>query len=269
MFNFKKPSNLGWIVAGILFFVLAFQSGKNNENTRLETNQATPTETIVPTETLTPTKNEELFLVTKIIDGDTLMIKINDKETAIRLIGIDTPETKDPRKTVQCFGKEATEKAIELMENKKVRLESDETQDDKDKYGRLLRYVYLNDGTLVNKKLIEDGFGFEYTYKIPYKFQFEFKEAQKLAEEKKMGLWNENICPVLTITPTATKQVESAKITEAPGKIVQNNSRFTCDCSKACTQISSGEEAYFQLNNCGCSIRDNDGDGVPCESLCN
>ncbi|MFA6369314.1 MAG: excalibur calcium-binding domain-containing protein [Candidatus Shapirobacteria bacterium] len=47
-----------------------------------------------------------------------------------------------------------------------------------------------------------------------------------------------------------------------------NNSDFVCNCNKSCTQISSCEEAYFQLNNCGCSVRDNDGDGVPCESLC-
>ncbi|MFA7676156.1 MAG: thermonuclease family protein [Candidatus Shapirobacteria bacterium] len=262
-----KLNNFGWIVAGILFLILAFKMTPKTD--------VLPSKNEVPTEAITPTETAKsyLVLVTKIIDGDTLMVKINDKEESVRLIGIDTPETVDPRKTVQCFGKEASEKMKELVENKMVKLEADLTQNDRDKYNRLLRYVYLEDGTLVNKKLIEEGFGFEYTYKIPYKFQVEFKEAQKLAEEKKMGLWADSVCPTPTIqkiTPTIAKQqIETIKTTMDPIRIVQNNSGFVCDCSKACTKISSCEEAYFQLNDCGCSVRDNDGDGVPCESLCN
>lgn len=259
-------SNLGWIIAGILFLILAFKT--NPENRKIEVK----TENIIPTVEITPTVKQDLVLVTKIIDGDTLMVKINDKIETIRLIGVDTPETVDPRKTVQCFGKEASGKAKELMENKRVRLEADTTQTDRDKYNRLLRYVYLEDGTLINKKLIEEGFGFEYTYQIPYKFQAEFKEAQKIAEERKMGMWADGVCPTPTVikiaTPTAVKQV--TEITVIPTKTVQlNSSAFTCNCNKSCTQISTCEEAYFQLNNCGCTVRDNDGDGVPCESLCN
>lgn len=250
-----KFKNLGWIIAGILFLILAFKMISDNKKTE----NITPVETIIPTETTTPIINQELFLVTRIIDGDTLMIKINGKEEAVRLIGVDTPETVDPRKTVQCFGKEASVKAKELMENKTVKLEADTTQNDRDKYNRLLRYIYLTDGTLVNKKLIEEGFGFEYTYQIPYKFQAEFKEAQKTAEKNKIGLWADGACPTPTI------KIITPIITETEN----NNSAFVCDCKKACTKISSCEEAYFQLNNCGCTVRDNDGDGVPCKSLCN
>ncbi len=251
-----KLNNLGWIIAGILFLILAFKINPKDKKTEIKTEEITPIKTV------TATKSEDLILVTKIIDGDTLMVKINDKEEAVRLIGIDTPETKDSRKTIQCFGEKATERAKELVENKKVRLEADETQEDKDIYNRLLRYIYLEDGTLLNKKLIEEGFGFEYTYKIPYKFQTEFKEAQKMAEENKMGLWADNACPTPTVSETITP-------TTVPVKKIQSSSSFVCNCSKTCSQISSCEEAYFQLNDCGCSVRDNDEDGVPCESLCN
>lgn len=117
-----------------------------------------------------------------------MRIKINGKEESVRLIGVDTPEKNE------CFEKEATEKAKELMENKKIKLEADGSQDNKDKYDRLLRYVYLEDGTLVNKKLVEEGFGTEYTYKIPYKFQTEFKAAEKMAKEGKTGIWSDGVC---------------------------------------------------------------------------
>ena len=260
MINFKKISTWIWILLGILFLILAYKIGKGSSKTKIETNKIVSTEAIVPTKIISPTKVEDFILVTKIIDGDTLMVKINDKETAIRLIGIDTPESG------QCFGKEATERAKELMENKKVKLEVDETQDDKDKYGRLLRYIYLEDGTFINKKLIKEGVAKEYTYKIVYKFQTEFKSDQKVAQEKKLGIWADDACPTPTIkiiTPTVTKTENVL------GETKNDNSAFVCDCKKSCTNISSCEEAYFQLNNCGCSKRDSDEDGVPCESLCN
>jgi len=254
--------NLGWIVALILLLVLAYKNGEKNDKEEIKTENITPAEIISPTETI----QSGLFLVTKVIDGDTLMIKINNKEESVRLIGIDTPETVDPRKTVQCFGKEASQKMKELIENKMVKLEADLTQTDRDKYNRLLRYIYLEDGTLINKKLIEEGFGFEYTYQLPYKFQTEFKTAQKMAEENNLGMWADGACPTPTvkvITP-----IISRVPTEKPIQTIQSSSVFACDCSKACTKINNCEEAYYQLNNCGCSVRDNDGDGVPCESLC-
>jgi len=148
--------------------------------------------------------------VSRVIDGDTFMIKISGKEMAVRLIGMDTPETVDPRKPVQCFGREASAKAKELIEGKDVILDSDPTQGDKDKYGRLLRYVHLEDGTFFNQKLIEEGYAFEYTYDIPYKYQTEFKEAQKQAEVNKKGLWADGACPIVqpTSPPKPTSQIK-------------------------------------------------------------
>ena len=123
---------------------------------------------------------------------------MDDIKTTIRLIGVDTPETVDPRKPVQCFGKEATNKMLELLHNKIALLEEDKSQGDKDKYGRLLRYVFLPDETNVNKTLIQEGYAYEYTYDLPYKYQDAFKKAQISARESKRGLWADNAC----VTPS-------------------------------------------------------------------
>ncbi|MDP2638396.1 MAG: thermonuclease family protein [Candidatus Levybacteria bacterium] len=141
-----------------------------------------------------PIVKEGFFKVTKVIDGDTIKALVNDKEETVRLIGVDTPEVVDPRKPVQCFGKEASNKAKEILENKTIRLESDSTQGDKDKYGRLLRYVFLEDGANFNKLMIREGFAYEYTYNIPYNYQSEFKNAEKEARETKKGLWADGVC---------------------------------------------------------------------------
>lgn len=141
--------------------------------------------------------------VVRVVDGDTFVVEMGVPASAtssgvarpkIRLIGLDTPEVVDPRKPVQCFGREASAKAKEILEGQALRLESDPTQGDRDKYGRLLRYAFLRDGTLFNKLMIEEGYGHEYTYNIPYKYQKEFKDAQESAREAKKGLWADGVC---------------------------------------------------------------------------
>ncbi|MBI5400777.1 MAG: thermonuclease family protein [Candidatus Yonathbacteria bacterium] len=140
------------------------------------------------------TQMPELPLVTRIVDGDTIVVGINGMQEKIRLIGVDTPETVDPRKPVQCFGKEASAFSKSLLLNMRVRLERDASQGDRDKYGRLLRYVFLEDGTLVNQKIILEGYGHEYTYRIPYQYQTEFKNAERSARESQKGLWAREEC---------------------------------------------------------------------------
>lgn len=137
---------------------------------------------------------ESNLKVVKVVDGDTLDVDLNGETVRLRLIGIDTPETVDPRKPVQCFGKEASDRAKSLLNGKKVSLEMDSTQGDKDSYGRLLRYVILADGTNFNQKMIADGYAFEYTYSKPYRYQETFKKAQKSARESKKGLWAADTC---------------------------------------------------------------------------
>lgn len=141
-----------------------------------------------------PILKEGYYKVLEVVDGDTIKVEIDNKPKSIRLIGINSPEIKDPRKPVECFAKEASEKANKVLAGKTVKLENDPTQTDKDKYDRLLRYVFLEDGINFNKMMIEEGFAFEYTYSNPYKYQDEFKLAQKNAEENKRGLWADNAC---------------------------------------------------------------------------
>lgn len=133
------------------------------------------------------------YQVIKVIDGDTIEVFIDGKIEKVRMIGINTPETVDPRRPVQCYGKEASNKLKELLQDRIIRLESDETQDSYDKYNRALRYVFLNEEN-INKKMVSEGFAFEYTYKKPYKFQKDFKEAERNAQENNIGLWNDEVC---------------------------------------------------------------------------
>jgi len=103
------------------------------------------------------TTQTSYYTVTSIVDGDTLKVDMNGTIETLRLIGIDTPETVDPRKPVQCFGTEASNKARALLLGQKVRIESDSSQDTRDKYGRLLVYVYRSDGLFFNKSMVEQG----------------------------------------------------------------------------------------------------------------
>lgn len=149
-------------------------------------------ETSESTESLIFTR--KLYKVLKVVDGDTIDVEIDGQSQRLRLIGIDTPETVDPRKPIECFGNEASQKMHNLVENKKVALEEDPSQLTSDRYGRLLRYVYLEDGTFVNELMIRDGFAYEYTYDKPYSFQGLFKRAQQFAETNRLGLWAEGVC---------------------------------------------------------------------------
>ncbi len=136
----------------------------------------------------------QYYAVTDVVDGDTLKINMGGTVETLRLIGIDTPETVDPRKPVQCFGTEASNRAKALLSGQKVRIESDSTQDTRDKYGRLLVYVYRDDGLFFNKTMVADGYAYEYTYDKAYKYQTEFKAAQLAAQNAGKGLWSPTTC---------------------------------------------------------------------------
>jgi endonuclease YncB( thermonuclease family) len=165
-----------------------------------EDNVSIETEGEVITEVLSSdldevSQGQVFYEVVKVVDGDTVDVEIEGEVNRLRLIGIDTPETVDPRKPIQCFGKEASKKAEELLFGKLVVLEPDESQGERDKYGRLLRYVILSDGTNFNKYMISEGYAHEYTYDEPYKYQTEFKAAQEKAIIGEKGLWNPSTCP--------------------------------------------------------------------------
>lgn len=156
------------------------------------------------------------YQVLRVTDGDTIHINYNGKNEKVRLIGLDTPETKDPRKPIQCFGREATAKMTELAENKNIRLEFDKTQGERDKYGRLLAFVYSEDSKNLAYEMIRQGYGNEYTYNSnPYKYQNEFKEAARKAREENKGLWAENTCAGNTAKPAGTPTTQP-QATPAP-----------------------------------------------------
>jgi micrococcal nuclease len=110
------------------------------------------------------------------------------------MIGMDTPESVDPRKPVQCFGLEASAQAKAILGGQSVYLEIDPSQDTVDKYGRTLAYVWTTSGRLFNLDMITDGYAHEYTYYVPYRYQQEFKAAQSDARTQERGLWSPNAC---------------------------------------------------------------------------
>jgi micrococcal nuclease len=129
-----------------------------------------------------------LWHVTRDVDGDTIDVQQGSTKETVRLIGIDTPETHDPRKTVQCYGPEAAAHTKSVLEGHDVRLAPDPEDSDRDKYNRILRYVYLPDGTLYNAELVQDGWAFAYTV-FPYSKLDEFKGLETQAQAAGRGLW--------------------------------------------------------------------------------
>lgn len=135
---------------------------------------------------------EEIHIVTKVIDGDTVII--DDKET-VRLIGIDAPELRHSSKPVMYFAEEAYKFVKNLCEEKNVKLEFDEANapsGHKDKYGRTLAYIYLEDGTFVNAEIIKQGYGFCYS-RFPFEYIEQFRQYQIEAIEEERGLWKKVI----------------------------------------------------------------------------
>ena len=129
------------------------------------------------------TATNPVFHVARVIDGDTLLLSNSER---VRLIGVDTPELCHPLKPVEYLAKEASEFTRKTVEGKKVRLEYDCRR--RDRYGRLLAYVYLQDGTFLNAEIIKQGYGFAYT-KYPFRYLEAFRQYERGARENGRGLW--------------------------------------------------------------------------------
>lgn len=127
--------------------------------------------------------------VVRIIDGDTIEIEGGQK---VRYIGIDTPETVDPRREAQCFGQAAKKANYNLVAEQEIYLEKDVSETDR--YGRLLRYVYLaTDSTSVNEQLVRDGYAKASSYPPDIKYQEKLQQAEEEARTNKKGLWQDNL----------------------------------------------------------------------------
>lgn len=142
--------------------------------------------------------SNSFVIVKRVIDGDTFELENGDR---VRLLGIDTPEKYDSKKldkdseisgqdkkTIKKLGKLASDYVKKLVEGKKVRLEKEKNYDDKDKYGRLLRWIYLEDGTFINGKIVRDGYAQVYE-RFPVSKLDELRAYQREARENNRGLW--------------------------------------------------------------------------------
>jgi micrococcal nuclease len=127
--------------------------------------------------------------VARLVDGDTLVLHIGDRDERVRLIGIDTPETKDPRKPVQCYGKEASAQLAALVPpGTAVRVERD--AEARDRYGRLLLYVWrVDDGLFVNLRLAQDGAAVQLSIPPNTAHAADFARAVGEARQARRGLW--------------------------------------------------------------------------------
>lgn len=140
--------------------------------------------------------HDKIFTVVKVVDGDTLDVNLPDgkyKTTRIRLIGVDTPETKKTNTPVMYYGPQAYEFTRTHTIGKQVVVILDMAGEPRDRYGRLLGYVKLSDGAILNELLVSEGYGYAYT---PYKHSFsnKYKQLQSQAKSAKRGLWK-NITP--------------------------------------------------------------------------
>lgn len=184
----------------LAFLLLAFSGCTLPEGPVTSTSVGTR-QTSIPTKTLTPTQSpatetveqnataeRDHRVVIKVIDGDTIDVSRpggTDKER-VRLIGVDTPETKDPRKPVQCFGQEAAAFTGQLK-GRTVWLEYDIQKTDR--YGRTLAYVFLDDGAFFNLILVEEGYAQPMTIPPNVKYSEQFLEASRSARDAGRGLW--------------------------------------------------------------------------------
>ncbi len=209
--------------------------------------------------------------VVHVVDGDTFDVQLDGRTERVRLIGLNTPESVDPRRPVQCFGVEASDFAKQTLDGAMVGLEVDDSQGDRDPNGRLLRYVWLADGQLFNQMLIRAGYAFEYTYNQPYKYQALFREAQRTARATNAGLWSPDTCGG-EASDVAPPPGAAAPPTDRPPR--DNGTRTACDPAYPDVCIPSPppdldcrdiDERGFRVLPPDPHNFDGGGDGIGCE----
>lgn len=176
----KKRTLVRYI--GILLVLIVSLLGTKSTSVPMPGNASTPP----PTHTPSPSTEASVTsaVVARVVDGDTIVLDSGEK---VRYIGIDTPESVDPRRPVECFGKEASNQNRQLVEGKTVRLERDVSK--RDSFGRLLLYVWVND-QMVNELLVKNGYARVSTYPPDVKYVNRLKAAEQEARDQKRGLWS-------------------------------------------------------------------------------
>lgn len=204
--------------------------------------------------------------VTAVIDGDTIEVDLGQGNIKrVRYIGVDTPESVDPRKPIQCFSKEATIKNRDLVENNIVGLEKDVSETDR--YGRLLRYVYAGD-IFVNQELVIQGYASAVSYPPDIRYQDQFRQNEQQARSENKGLWRS--CNTSSSSSNSGESVSNG--------IIKNDGICKYFCAgpdKDCSDFSSHEEAQEFFNCCGFTAQNDPmrldgvgvGDGIACENI--
>lgn len=199
---------------------------------------------------------KDLFRVTEVVDGDTIKVSLLG---TLRLIGIDTPETRDPRKPVQCFGREASNKAKELLSGRKVYLEYDPANK-KDKYGRTLAYVYREDGLFYNAEMIKQGYAHSYV-QFPHPRLDEFNIYQREARENGRGFWAANTC-----NGDTTKAISVINTNSIPLLPISNEVNQGGFIKGSCASLKKLGLGNFREGDPNYTkSRDRDNDGLACE----
>jgi endonuclease YncB( thermonuclease family) len=169
------------VLVGIFVYVLYLGSRANLKNKVVSA--------VKDATTTVQTSQPGLYPVSRFIDGDTIVVSMDGHDETLRLIGVDTPETHKPKTPVQCYGPQAAAFTKSFIGTSSVRLEADAMDSNRDKYGRLLRYVYLPDGRSVDAELIKQGYGFAYIL-FPFEKKAEFQQLEQQAKAAKAGLWS-------------------------------------------------------------------------------
>ncbi len=191
----------------------------------------------------------------RIVDGDTIVVRINGEsgQETVRLIGIDTPETKKPNTPVQCYGKEATAFTTKLLSGKKIWLEHDVSN--RDQYGRLLRYVWVESGSsylLANEEIVSLGYGTAGDYPPDTHYHKRLFAALENARSHGIGMWGS--CEL-----------------KAQGTLVPGAPDWWTGGDLDCADFASQKDAQAFFKAMGGPGKDpdnldEDGDGVVCRS---
>lgn len=222
--------------------------GKQNSSSSTPTTQAKDQTQPASSEAeANTTSQSDLYIVTKVVDGDTIDVTKDGKTIRVRYIGMDTPETVHPTKDVQCFGKDASGKNKELVLGKQVRLEKDVSETDR--YNRSLRYVYVG-STFINLELVKQGYATAATFPPDVKYSKDFVAAEREAREAKRGLWASCKAVGASSEPktTPTQPVASSPTPIAPTPAQASTPSASC---KIKGNINSDKEKIYHLPGCG------------------
>jgi micrococcal nuclease len=275
------PRRYGILIIIVGFFLFAIWGGTLPQPpiAQIQASQnekATPPKSTVQKKTNQQTNApiEQLYKVAKVTDGDTFDVEINGKKETVRMLLVDTPETVHPNKPVQPFGKEASTFTTQLLNGKSVKLEAD--KEDKDQYGRLLRYVYI-DGKSVQEQLLEKGLARVSAYQPNTKYVAKYQQIETGAKNKKIAIWSiaNYVQASGFVTPTpkpVSKPVQKPTPKPAPKPEPkpkqetqpepETNYVYYANCSEA---KSAGAAPLYEGDPGYRSKLDRDKDGVACE----